>query len=247
MKNKNISLSQNTISIILGSILGNGSLILDPHYPEARLNITQSISQKSYFDYKVSALSEINKIDYQILESKFENNNSKKLKYYSSSLSELTEIYNLTYKKNKINILRKWTNLLTPLALCIWWLDKGIIINNTQGIICTDGFELEKIKILIRTLKINWKVECKIHVINKIYKGKNKIYYRIGINKENLENFLKIILPNIAIEEMLYKGIIRNKKEELQQRWISEKIKLIKPEMRNKFLKLMEEKDQRMI
>lgn len=247
MKNKNISLSQKTISIILGSILGNGSLKLDPGYSEARLNIIQSISQKSYFDYKVSALSEINKIDYKIIESKLENNNPKKLYYNSSCLSELTEIYNLTYKKNKINILRKWTNLLSPLALCIWWLDKGIIINNTQGIICTDGFELEKIKILIRTLRINWKVESKIHVINKIYKGKNKIYYRIGINKENLENFLKIIIPNIPIEEMLYKGIIRNKNKELQQRWISEIKNLIKPEMREKYIKLTEEKDQRMI
>jgi len=108
MKNlKNLPLSQNTISIILGSILGDGGLKIYKNYVNARLNITHSINQKSYFDYKVSALSEINRKKNTLSQPVSKHNKNIKLKYFSACLPVLTDIYNITYHKNKLNILRK--------------------------------------------------------------------------------------------------------------------------------------------
>lgn len=248
MNNLNkISLSQDTISIILGSILGNGSLKFYPNDLNARLNITHSIKQQSYFNYKVSALSQINRYNY-VLQSISKHNKNTQLNYISDSLPELTEIHNLTYKKNHINILRKWTNQLTPLALCVWWLDVGSIFNGKQGVFCTDGYDLNSIKILKRTLEINWDIKTSINIVNKSYQDKVKQYYRIAIDFENLEKFFKIILPYIPIEDMLYKGILIFKDKELQQRWISVTRSLIKSELREKLNQIERELiEQRMI
>jgi len=121
---KNLTLSQSALSIILGSILGDGSLqiakIIGKGYKNARFNIRHSITQEAYFMFKVNALHEISsKTNGVFLQNSSGFSSNKKYLYTSAVSPELTIIHYHTYENNKIKILRKWTNLLTPLALCI--------------------------------------------------------------------------------------------------------------------------------
>lgn len=217
-------LSKNCKDIILGSLLGDGSLKISDNYKNARFSFRHSVKQKEYFFWKINQLKEISG------ESCFWKSNindgfgGQKLRYQSLAIQELTELYAITHKKGIFKIRRRWLNLLTPLSLAIWWLDDGSIIGNgRKGVFCTDGFSYEEQEILSQYLKKVWDINVHIGKITRIWKGEEKIYYRLWIrSSEELKKFLRIILPQIKVVEMLQKVLIIYKDHNLQQRWISE-------------------------
>lgn len=217
-------LSSRVKAIILGSLLGDGSLKIDKNYANARFSFRHSVNQKEYFLWKVKELKEISgRNSYSFCEKDGFQKKGKKMIFQSRALEPLTEIYRLTHKKNKLIIRRKWLNQMTPLALMVWWLDDGSIIGNgRRGVFCTDKFSLKEQKILRKYLLKVWKIKTKIGMITRLYKGKEKRYYRLWIRSSNeLQKFLEIILPEMKIESMLNKVLLLYHESELQQRWIS--------------------------
>lgn len=203
--------------IILGGLLGDGSLKINDKYKNARYSFRHSKIQKEYFFWKVNRLKEISGEKY------FWEEEDGKLRYQSLAIESLTEIHSLTNIGNKLYIRRKWLNLLTPLSLAVWWLDDGSLVNNSrQGVLCTDGFDLEAQKVLAQYLVKVWKVQVKIGKT-----AKDGGYWRLWFRStESLKSFLRIILPYIKIKSMLPKVIILYHDPVLQERWISEIIQL---------------------
>lgn len=238
-------LSDQCKEIMLGMLLGDGSLKIHKPYKNARLSFRHSISQKDYFFWKVGELKEI------CSEScwwKQEPNGlgGEMLRFQSLALESLTEIHKLTYHHNELVIKRRWLNLLTPLSLAVWWLDDGSIIGNgRKAVLCTDPFALEEQKILAQYLLKVWKVRVAIGKIKRERDGVVKEYYRLWFrSSEELKKFLLIILPHIPVASMLYKAILLYKDSQLQQRWISEIVKNTKfPE--ELVSKLVDEKKSR--
>lgn len=206
--------------IILGSLLGDGSLIISKRYKKARLEFRHSISQKEYFLWKVKELKEISgKKCFQIQPA---DGWSKKEKLHYHSLTDpfLTELYYQTHCKGKLYIREKWLNLLTPISLMVWWLDDGSLVKNSrQGVFCTEGFSHRDLLILSRYLKNTWRIRTQI--------GRRGKYYQLRIySTEELKKFLRLILPYFSVANMLPKVILLYKDQNLQQRWISEVCKL---------------------
>jgi len=72
-----------------------------------------------------------------------------------------------------------------------------------------------------------WDINVHIGKITRKWMGKEKVYYRLWIrSSEELKKFLRIILPQIKVAEMLPKVLIIYKDHDLQQRWISEVVRL---------------------
>lgn len=213
------SLSVRVKEIILGSLLGDGSLKINHKYRNARFTFRHSVMNKSYFFWKVKELKEISSKNCWWLQK------DEKYRYQSLALKELTEIYNFVYRKGKLEVRRKWLNLLTPRALMVWWLDDGSLIKNSrQGVFCTDNFSLKEQQILARYLYKIWRIQVKIGRTKR--KGGK---YRLFIHStEMLKRFLRIILPYLPVEEMLPKVILLYHDSQLQQRWISEVAQLSK-------------------
>src|SRR3989344_6056282 len=138
--------------LILGSLLGDGSIKIHPKYKNARFSFRHSIKQKDYFFWKMKQLEEISsKKCWWKQKGGFSENII--FRYQSNALPVLSEIYNLTHPKGMLKIRRKWLNQLTPLSLAVWWLDDGSIISNgRKGVICTDAFSKEENEILKRYL-----------------------------------------------------------------------------------------------
>ena len=222
-------LSDQCKEIILGSLLGDGSLRIHKPYKNARFSFRHSILQKEYFDWKVKRLTEISSQN-NVWEQKADGFGGDKLRYQSLAIESLTEVYRQTHKNNNLTIKRKWLNLLTPLSLAIWWLDDGSIVGNgRKGVFCTDPFPLEEQKILSKYLLKVWGVSIKIGKITRNRNGIIKEYYRLWFRStEELKKFLIIILPFIQVPTMLPKVLILYKDSQLQQRWISEVSKLTK-------------------
>lgn len=213
--------------ILLGSILGDGSLTLNKGYVSPRFSFRHSLKQLEYFNWKVEMLKDIsserstwNQITN---DNEFSREGEVKLRFQSRALPELTKLYKLVSVGNRKVIKRKFLNLLSPISLAIWWMDDGSIISNQRkGVFCTDSFSLKEIEILQRYLKVVWDVNTNIGNTSKSNFGSRR-YVRLFISStEELKKFFRIILPFIKVKEMLYKTLILYKEPNLQKRWISE-------------------------
>jgi recombination protein RecA len=221
-------LSESTRDIILGSLLGDGSLAKNPKYKNARFSFRHSIKQKDYFFWKMQMLQEIcGESCYwlQGTEKKPDGWGTKKYRFQSRALPSLTELYDLTHYRvsgTKVRVTRKWLNRLSPLSLAIWWMDDGSLVSDSrQGVICTDGFSLKEVKIINQYFKNILKIETKIGRVT--HQDKYRIWIR---STEELKKFLKIIIPHVFTKSMLYKVLLVYKDSQIQQRWISELVSL---------------------
>lgn len=216
-------LSDQCREIILGSLLGDGSLRIHKPYKNARFSFRHSVHQKEYFDWKVNQLKEISSQN-NVWQRNADGFGGDKLRYQSLAIESLSELYRQTHKSDRLVVKRRWLNLLTPLSLAIWWLDDGsIIANGRKGVFCTDPFPLKEQKILARYLLKVWGLNVKIGKIIRNRDGIETEYYRLWFRStEEFKKFLIIILPYVRIPSMLPKVLILYKDSQLQQRWISE-------------------------
>lgn len=211
-------------AIIFGSLLGDGSLKIHAPYINARFSFRHSVHQEEYFFWKVHELAQIasERCVWRQGKDGKDGFGGEKLRFQSLALPSLTEFYHLTHKRGVFRIRRKWLNLLTPLSLAVWWLDDGSLVSDTrQGVICTDGFSLDQVRILDRYMKKVWGVSTSVGQVSR------REQYRLWIRStENLQKFLRIILPYIPVPSMLPKVLMLYKDPTLQQRWTSEVVQL---------------------
>ena len=246
MRTKNISapLSDQARAIILGTILGDGSLNVQSKYANANLQIRHSETQREYLLWKAEALREIAS-EHSVSVQKPDGYSSlRKWRFAGRRLPSLTDLYRLTHRKNTLRIRRKWLNQLTPLSLAVWWCDDGSLIGyggRKRGF-CTDGFDEQSVRILARYLAVVWNVRTVVAPIRRMYNGAERQYFRIWIrSQEELKKFLRIILPWIPVPSMLRKTILLYKDSQLQERWISEIVRLSRFS-RSEVMKAYEEK-----
>jgi hypothetical protein len=210
------SLSCRCKEIILGSVLGDGSLKISKGYKNARFSFRHSENAGNYFYWKVRELKEISS------EKCVWKQEKAMLRYQSRATEELTQIYELIHRHHKFRIRRKWLNKLTPLSLCVWWLDDGSLVANCrQGVICTDSFSYEELLVVVKYFRKVWNLHPRIGKVAK--SGPRSEQYRLWFrSREELKKLLRIILPHVPVSDMLYKGMILYKDSQLQERWISE-------------------------
>lgn len=215
------SLSDRCKAVVLGSILGNGSLKLQRRYRNARFSFRHSKINQEYFFWKVSELKEIS-ASADVWEQPGPDGWGKdKLRYQSAALESLTELYRLTHPRGRFRIRRKWLNRLTPLALCVWWLDDGSLLKGRQGVLCTDEIPFEEQLIIARYFRKVWGLNLRIGRVSQ--KGPRSNQYRLWFrSREDLRKFLRLILPHVPVSSMLKKVLLLYKDPDLQQRWISE-------------------------
>lgn len=214
------SLSDRCREIVLGSLLGDGSLKIHRPYVNARFSFRHSVTQSEYFWWKVKNLTEISSercVWQQEADGGF---GGARLRYQSRALESLTELYHQTHRGGRFVIRREWLNQLTPLALAIWWLDDGSLVGNSRkGVFCTDGFARRDIQMLAHYLSDTWYIRT---VVGQV-KNRGVAYYRLWLySTEELKKFLRLILPYIPVSAMLLKALLLYRDQKLQQRWISE-------------------------
>jgi hypothetical protein len=226
--------------ILIGMLIGDGSVKKHKNYVNARFSFKHSIKQKEYFFWKVLKLKEISskkcfwpQQNNSLINSKQVSSNT--IRYQSRAIPFITTLYELTHKrshKGRIRIWRKWLNELNQESIAIWWLDDGSIVANTrQGVFCTDSFELRDVKLLKAYLKTVWNISTQIHPVRSkghIRRTKEGTEcYRLWIrSREDLKRFIRLIAPHVPVKSMLYKCLLIYKDPQLQQRWISEMVTL---------------------
>jgi hypothetical protein len=226
---KYVPLSDQARAVILGSILGDGSLKKQSKYANANLQIRHSETQKEYLLWKAEMLKEVASEKSVSVQKPDGYSKNLRWRFCSRSVPSLTEVHNHTCKKNKLRIQRKWLNEMMPLSLAVWWCDDGSLIGHgsRRGVFCTDGFDESAVKTLSRYMKVMWNVQTVVAPVNDKREGRQPVKWRLWIrSQEEVKKFLRIVLPHIHVRSMLHKTILLYKDSQLQQRWISEVVSL---------------------
>lgn len=229
-KMENLNLSPKIKSVLLGTLLGDGSLNIQNNYKNARFQMRHGNVQKEYFDWKVKILKELATEKSVHFQKPYQKEHSTgKWHFQTRALPTLTQLYEIVCSSNKHNkikqVKRSWLNHLTRESLMVLWLDDGSLLKK-KGILCTEGFSKKENLILSKYLKQVWKIDSKVVKQKKaplpVEVGQEKKkYYRIRINATNLTKFFKLIIRYIPCGSLVYKVCIDYVEPELKQRWIS--------------------------
>ena len=209
-----INFNENQKQILLGSLLGDGSISHKINSNFYKYSEKHSTKQNNYILWKNSILN-FNLYNYKDNSYSIEKGNKALKKYY-----------NLFYPNGKKIVTRGILNNLEPLGLAIWFMDDGSYIYSLKDIILsTHSFGLGGNQIIQQWFKDKFDINCKIDKINKgvsYIKGRKieskDIHYVIRMNNEDTKRFIEIVKPHI-IPEMKYKlGMDEKRREETRIR-----------------------------
>lgn len=232
----NLKIHPLVLSVLCGTLLGDGSLKLQKGYRNARFQYRHSTRQTEWFMWKtLGALKEFignEGIQFQLPDGEQKKTRPiggeclGKLKVSSKSLEKLSSLHQILCQKNQLVIERHWLNHMNAYFLMTLWLDDGSLVNKQKGYFCLDSTPEKELQVLADYLKSVWKIDCKVQQVDS-----KKNHYRILISDdENLYKLMQIIAPLIPVKSMLYKVCFTPTDANLQQRWTTEMKKLVRKE-----------------
>lgn len=180
--------------VILGTLMGDGCLYQQTSFH--RLSLCHCEKQFDYIEWKRKILSSV-----------FTTNHCSQYKkqYHCHSIShpQLTEIYGQLYLLKKKHISRKYLNQLTPTSLLFWYLDDGSVMKSSSNAIvfCTDSFSLSENKAVQKWLWQKFRIDSKLMQVKGSFLP-DKTYWRIRLNKENSQDFIRLLSSSPLFESV---------------------------------------------
>lgn len=180
------SLSEVQQSIIMGCLLGDGSMRKKKN---AYLEINHCFHQKALVDWKYQYLQEFVRTP-----PKARTGNGDRIAYRFStrSLPILNRFYDLFYIQGKKQIPRSLS--LDPLILAVWFMDDGSK-SRTAVYLNTQQFPLGEQRILIQALN-------QLGIQSAV--NRDKTYFRLRIKVGSMDKFRQLVWPHI-IPQFFYK------------------------------------------
>ena len=200
---KSLVLTSRQKAVIIGSLLGDGTMRIGKGAKNANLKTEHGLEQKKFVEWKYRILQPFvftkPKISYRYRE----NDEKYPKSWWFRTIRHpiLTEIYRQFYlgegyRNGRKIIPLNIKNDFTPLALAVWIMDDG---SYSKGIIdiSTYSFSLQEICYLQECFKKKFKIET------TFYKDRDK-GYRMYCRKKETNKLISIIYPYI-IPSMMYK------------------------------------------
>ena len=184
------SLTQIQLSVIIGSILGDGYIRIIKGRKDAFLEINHSIKAKEYVDWKYSILKNIcvSGPKKRIIDER-----RTAYRFYTKQHGEISALLEKFYKNGRKIIPSSLK--LDPIILAIWFMDDGSKSRRYDVYLNTQQFSLNDQKIILAKLR-GLDIKARLN--------KDKKYYRVRILKESILRFNQLIYPHI-IPSLKYK------------------------------------------
>ena len=184
-------LTQEQKSVLIGSILGDGTLQLGERGANANFKTEHGLVQKEYVYWKYNILKPWvftePKISYRYKESR--ERYAKSYWFRTVRHPTLTEFHKRFYENGKKMIPKDIAGDIDALALAVWVMDDGSL-NSNQLDISTYSFTLQDIYLLIDALKSNFGLS------SKYYRDRDK-GYRMYFNKTETRKLISLIKPHV--------------------------------------------------
>lgn len=192
---KVLNITEDQFQVFLGSMLGDGHFRKTSENGGVSLIICHCAKQKSYLEYKKQILGELANDIYikKITDYRFKNPEYEEVYLSTKANLDLVEFYNNWYTPKK-EVYAEDLYKITPLGLAIWYMDDGSKIKEGGGLLCTNAFSIESLKIIQEMFLTKFDIKV------SIYEKSHQIYIPV---KEFIK-FAELIKPYI-IEDMYYK------------------------------------------
>ena len=190
MDNTAGSLTQLQLSVIIGSILGDGYVRIINGRKNAFLEINHSLKAKEYVDWKYSILKNIcvSGPKARIIDER-----RTAYRFYTKQHGEISALLEKFYNNGKKIISSSLK--LDPIILAVWFMDDGSKSRKSDVYLNTQQFSLNDQRVILAKLR-----ELGI----KARLNKDKKYYRVRILKESVQKFNQFVHPYI-IPSLKYK------------------------------------------
>jgi len=177
--------------VIVGCLLGNGSLHKDSRKGNFKLSFSHCEAQEQYFHWKVATLDPFINTYRKSLDKR---KKSAMLRTATICHQDLNMFANMFYDESRVkHIPNNLDMYLTPLSLAVWVMDGGNLNSGISMRIASANFsESENYKIR-DYLKMCFDLRSK--VMEYSYSGKK--YYQIVFNKQNTKKLCDIIRPHV--------------------------------------------------
>jgi LAGLIDADG DNA endonuclease family len=180
------SLSEVQRAIVIGSLLGDGSMRCKTN---ALLEINHSTHQRSYVDWKFSQLA-----DLVTTPPKERKGNGGRVAYRFVTRSDpaLTPYYRLFYAGGRKRVPEVE---LAPLSLAVWFMDDGCRSRNAVYL-NTQQFDEQGQRTMLKMLSKQWGLDATLN--------RDKSYYRIRVSVRSTKRLAELIRPYL-LSELRYK------------------------------------------
>lgn len=188
---RSVHLTNRQRAIIIGTLLGDGSLVETFSKNNLRLQIDHCAAQKEYVFWKYEALKPL------VLSSPAYKSINKSWRFRTISHPDLTDVGKIFYRRRQKIVPQEITSLLEPIGLAVWFMDDGARYSNGAYVLNTQCFKRNGVRLLQKCLKEKFG----IHQTSLHY---DKSGWRIYIKKDSQERFRNSILP-FMLPKMMYK------------------------------------------
>ncbi|MEA2715221.1 MAG: hypothetical protein QOG91_249 [Candidatus Parcubacteria bacterium] len=186
-----MDLSQRQTDIIVGTLLGDGSLEHDK-FKASRLQIKQAERKKEYVMWLYENLATLVRTPPK--------QRPDTLQWYFStrSLISLEEFRNAFYSNGRKTVPHSIKSLLkSPITLAVWFMDDGTLDYREKShysfSFSADDFTVEEVELLQQALEDNFGVISNIQTPS----SRGKRYTKLYVGKNGRDRFLGIIAPHI--------------------------------------------------
>ena len=166
-----IELTKEQKALILGTLLGDGSV--EKRNKNPRLRIDHSVAQKDYVFWKYDIFKNIATREPHVLYEQDKRSGKVFERWYFSTkaIPELEFYYRLFYQEGRKTITEEiLDHFRDPLSLAVWLMDDGYKRNDCDALrLSTDCFSYEENLILRKCLFDNFGVSSKIHRKGKVW------------------------------------------------------------------------------
>lgn len=191
---QSVHLTDEQRSMIIGTILGDGSLIETATKNNLRLKIEHCDAQREYVFWKYECLK-----SFVLTPPKFQPRNHSWM-FRTISHPELTNLGTLFYQGRQKIVPEKIDTLLTePISLAVWFMDDGSKNRNDGLILNTQCFTKEETERLRDCLSTNFGID---HVSLQ----KDKHGWRLYIQSASVDHMTQIMRPH-TLPNLSYKLI----------------------------------------
>lgn len=198
-KSKSIPINESQKQLILGSLLGDASLIYDSDDDTIDFQVSHCEAQKEYLEYKAKVLGS------NVLTGRKNINsyapNSMYYKIYFHNKYELLKIKDYTIIQGRKTITEKWCSELSAEAIAYWYMDDGSSSytkdkdgnhkNYIKCIFSTLSFKNEELILLQNLLK-------KFNINTSLVKHSDGEGLNINILSDSTNVFMDLIEPYIV-------------------------------------------------
>lgn len=187
-----MQLSETQKNVLVGLLLGDGSLEKRFGYRTPRLLVKQSYERKEYVKWLYRIFADITSIPAK------QRTDTDQWYFATKNTPLFEEAWKKFYSKGTKTVPEDIVNIFQdPLSLAVWYMDDGTLDYREKYhysfLLSTDCFTLSEVKRLQKTLDLSFQIKANIQRPS----SRGKRYYKLYIGKEGRNRMCEIINPYI--------------------------------------------------